>query len=130
MTKITTIFALLCIFMLFAETCAFWSRRRRRRRRSPPPPPGLPPPCTPQDCVLSTWSSWSSCSYPCGNSGIISRTRYKISVENSCGRCYPLRDENPCNRDKCNGTSSTGSHSTGCYCRAGYTGTCCRSGKL
>ena len=135
MTKITTIFAWLCIVMLFTETGAvFWSRRRSsRRRRSAPPPPVAPPPCQPVRCVLSSWTTWSSCSYPCGNSGIISRTRYKLSIENSCGSCDHLREEQACNRDQClpsKNAGSTGSHYTGCHCRAGYTGTCCRRGKL
>ena len=30
------------------------------------------------DCVLSQWSSWGSCSQPCGPSGLSKRTRSKI----------------------------------------------------
>ena len=129
MRNLTTLFALLFIIMLFAEPCAlFWTRRRRRR--SPPPPPVIPV-CIPRHCVLSSWTSWSSCSQPCGDSGTTSRTRYKRSVENSCGNCGHLSETEKCNRDVCKGyKGSIGSHKTGCNCRAGYTGTCCRSGKL
>lgn len=124
-TEVTrTIFFLLCIAMLLTETSTFW-RRRRRRRRSPPPPP----PCTRQDCTVSSWSSWSGCSYPCGNSGVQSRSR-SISTPQNCGGqpCPSLSETRSCNRGGCLNQGTP--HSTGCHCRSGYTGTCCQNGKL
>lgn len=128
MAKITTIFACLCIVMLFCEAYSiFWGRRRRRRRRRPPP---VPPPCVPRDCRVSSWSGWGGCSYPCGTSGTRSKSRYVTSSQNSCGSCpYVLSQSQACNRNRCNPPNSVGSHSTGCYCRVGFTGTCCNLGE-
>jgi hypothetical protein len=53
-------------------------RRRRRRRRS----------CSPRNCVMSTWSSWSRCSATCGSSGRKTRTRYVRSYAYCGGVCY------------------------------------------
>ncbi|CAH3034508.1 unnamed protein product, partial [Pocillopora meandrina] len=118
----------LCIVMLFSETCyAFWSRRRRRRR--PPPPP----PCVPRNCVVSHWSNYGSCSYPCGTGGVQWKTRYWRSrhvtiSQNHCGSCsYHMRESKRCNIGLCANYGRP--HSSGCYCRLGYTGTCCRAGE-
>ncbi len=117
-----TIFFLLCVAMLFPESSTW---RRRRRRRAPPPPP----PCTRQDCAVSSWSSWGSCSYPCGNNGVQSRSRSIVTHPSCNGQpCPSLSETIACNRGNCLNQGTP--HSTGCHCRAGYTGTCCQNGKL
>ena len=123
MAKITTFLVWLCIVMLFSETCyAFWSRRRRRRR--PPPPP----PCVPRNCVVSHWSNYGSCSYPCGTGGVQWKTRYVKKAQSCGGQCpYHLREAKACNVGLC--ANHGRPHSTGCSCRAGYTGKCCHNGK-
>ena len=123
MAKITTFLVWLCIVMLFSEPCyAFWSRRRRRRR--PPPPP----PCVPRNCVVSHWSNYGSCSYPCGTGGVQWKTRYVKKAQSCGGQCpYHLRESKACNVGLC--ANHGRPHSTGCSCRAGYTGKCCHNGK-
>lgn len=128
MVKLTTLIVWLCIAMLFIESCHTWRRRRRRRRRRPPPPPP-PPPCHRRDCSVSGWSNWGSCSYPCGTGGIQLRTRYITRVKNQCGQCpYHFTERKRCNIGLCANYGQP--HSSGCYCRSGYTGTCCRTGKF
>ena len=126
MTKGTkTILFVLCIAALFTTASSFWDRRRRssRRRRSTPT-------CSSSDCQVGSWSSWGSCSYPCGTSGTRWRSRSKTRSESCGGSCpYQLSESQVCNRYKCNPPNSVGSHSTGCYCRAGFAGTCCGSGE-
>ena len=124
MTKGTkTILFVLCIAILFTEASGwFWNRRRR----SPP----RRPPCRPKNCQVSSWSRFRSCSYPCGTSGTQMRSRSITDTQSCGGRCpFRLTESRRCNRNKCNTRNSVGSHSTGCYCRAGFTGTCCGSGE-
>ena len=67
------------IFLLFVvilnfitESQSLWRRRRRRR-------------CSPVNCQISHWSSWSPCSaWQCGTSGNQQRTRHVITHP-SCG---------------------------------------------
>ena len=67
------------IFLLFVvilnfitESQSLWRRRRRRR-------------CSPVNCQISHWSSWSPCSaWQCGTSGNQRRTRHVITHP-SCG---------------------------------------------
>lgn len=127
MVKLTTVIVWLSIEMLFIESCqpVFWGRRRRRRRRRPPPPP--PVPCV--DCRVSGWSSWGGCSYPCGTGGVRWRSRHVTSSQNYCGSCqYHMRESKRCNIGLCANYGRP--HSSGCYCRSGYTGTCCRTGEF
>ena len=67
-----------------------WRRRRRRRRR-----------CSVRHCSVSSWSSWSSCTRPCGW-GSTTRAR-RITVSQSCGGgCpYHLRETKRCNTHCC-----------------------------
>ncbi|KAJ7365983.1 hypothetical protein OS493_002725 [Desmophyllum pertusum] len=118
MTKGTkTILFVLCIAALFTTASSFWDRRRRST-----------PTCSSSDCQVGSWSSWGSCSYPCGTSGTRWRSRSKTRSESCGGSCpYQLSESQVCNRYKCNPPNSVGSHSTGCYCRAGFAGTCCGS---
>ena len=128
MTNVTTIFCWLCIVMLFTETSTIlWSRRRRRRRRSPPPPP----PCQPSDCTVSSWSSWSVCSYPCGTGGTQLKSRSVTSYETCGGRSCPLLYKSrTCNTERWRCKNYGTPHSTGCHCRPGYTRICCDKGKF
>lgn len=114
-------FVWLCIAMLFIESCHSWWDRRRRRR-SPPLPP-----CA--DCRVSGWSSWGGCSYPCGNGGVQWRSRHVTISQNHCGSCsYHMRESKRCNIGLCANYGRP--HSSGCYCRLGYTGTCCKAGEF
>ena len=124
---IRTIFWVLCVVMLFMETnSVFW--RRRRRRRAPPPPD----PCAgSRDCSVSSWSGWSSCSWPCGLSGVKTRSRTITSSAVNCGTCpYSLSETVSCNTDPSLCLHESTRTSNGCHCRDGWTGTCCGDGKL
>ena len=123
MVKVSTMFVWLCIAMLFIESCHSWWDRRRRRRR----PPSPSPPCA--DCRVSGWSSWGGCSYPCGNGGVQWRSRHVTISQNHCGSCsYHMRESKRCNIGLCANYGRP--HSSGCYCRLGYTGTCCKAGEF
>ena len=68
--KFLVVFILLLSFQNGAES---WRRRRRRQQ------------CTPQDCQVSSWYSWNSCSIStCGRQGLQSRSR-SITTHPSCG---------------------------------------------
>ena len=67
---------LLIISFYFAYDTEAW--RRRRRRRS----------CSASNCQMSSWSSWSSCSAPCGHFSSQQRTRY-VRTHASCGGSCP-----------------------------------------
>ena len=93
----------------------------RRRRRSPPRP-------APRNCVVGGWSGWSGCTHPCGNAGTQRRTRGKTVTECCGGSCTAhFSETKACNRDACrNGGRPTHGR---CNCNAGWTGTCCESGR-
>lgn len=102
----------------------FWGRRRRRRS----PPPTLPPTtCHAVDCQVSSWSTWSSCSYDCGYGGRQHRDRWKTAMESCGGGCYyDFGETQSCNIGLCR-NGGTPAHGY-CRCRAGYEGTCCQNG--
>ncbi|GBM55357.1 hypothetical protein AVEN_254579-1, partial [Araneus ventricosus] len=56
-------------------------------------------PC-PDDCVLSEWSEWSTCSLPCTDQdeGILSRNRTFLAIAGPGRPCYALTEE----KDTCN----------------------------
>ena len=121
-SKVALQITILLLLLLLPENAIFWPRRRRRR------PPPRPPPSQYYDCRVSSWTSWSSCSYRCGSSGTQWRTR-RITRATSHGRScfYHLSESQWCNRGNCwNGGTP---HNTGCTCRAGDSGTCCSRGK-
>ena len=80
--KFRVVFILLFIFQDGAEG---WRRRRRRQ-------------CTRQDCQVSSWDSWNSCSAStCGRRGSQSRSR-SITSYASCGgsSCPELYESRQC----------------------------------
>ena len=115
-----TAFIIICAILLIMETNSiFW--RRRRRQRSPPP-------CSAVNCVVDSWTSWSSCSHQCGTSGTQVRTRQQTRAPSCGGTCHEnLRETRACNRDSCQNGGTP--HSSGCNCRTGYVGTCCAQGE-
>ena len=99
---------IICVLLLMMEANSFWGRRRRRRRAAPPP-------CSAVDCLVSSWTSWSSCSHQCGTSGTQTRTRRQTRVASCGGRCpFSLRQTRACNRDTCQNGGTP--HSRGCSC--------------
>lgn len=58
--------------------------------------------CRPSDCILSDWSTWSSCSVTCGDGGSHIRKR-EIQLKETCGgTCdLPLVDSKPCSNKCC-----------------------------
>ena len=98
-----------------------WRRRRRRRR--------APPPCSPRNCQVSSWTSWSACSHRCGTSGSQKRTRSQTAPASCRGSCpYHFSETRACNRHRCQNGGTP--YSKGCYCRPGFQGTCCERGKF
>ena len=80
---------------------------------------------TRRDCQLSSWSHWSTCSTPCGVSGVESSSRYKIITEQCGGYCPSiLRKTRVCSELSClNGGRLN--HDGTCSCAEGYSGQCC-----
>lgn len=114
---------IICVLLLMMESNSLWKRRRRRRRRR-----AAPPPCSAVDCLVSSWTSWSSCSHQCGTSGTQTQTRRLTRAASCGGRCpFSLRQTRACNRDTCQNGGTP--HSRGCSCRPGYGGTCCNQGE-
>ena len=82
-TKFLVVFILLFIFQDGAKS---WSRRRRRQY------------CPRQDCQVSSWYSWNSCSASrCGRQGSQSRSR-SVTSQASCGgsSCPDLYESRQC----------------------------------
>ena len=78
------------------------------------------------NCQLSSWSEWSSCSTPCGVSGIQTSSRHRIITEQCGGTCSTtFRKTRSCPEQSClNGGSL---HSSGtCFCNEGFSGDCCQ----
>ena len=71
------------------NTSGWWLSRRRRRR------------CSPSNCQVTGWSSWSRCTQPCGSSGVQSRQRSVTRVQSCGGGCYHLSETRGCNRVCC-----------------------------
>ena len=122
-----TIFFALTVLLLLTETNS-WRRRRRRRssrrRRVTSPCAGS------RDCSVSSWSGWSSCSWPCGLSGVKRRSRYITISAVNCGTCpYSFSESQNCNREPSLCLHGSIRNYRGCTCRAGWTGTCCGTGK-
>ena len=113
MTKTMTskLFWPFLIFAVMAEALS-WTRRRQS------------PSCIRINCVVSSWSSWSACSQPCGTGAVQVRTR-TVTADSSCGGspCPVLLEVRRCNQGKCanGGTPNDG----GCNCQQEFSGQCC-----
>lgn len=85
--KVAAILVALLFTAFFLSSVDAWRRRRRRRCR--------------RDCTPGLWSSWSTCTRPCGT-GTQYRTR-GISVHAICGgSCnHALRATQSCNKQCC-----------------------------
>ena len=112
-SKLFRSFLVLALVIMVDQTEG-WRRRRRRR-------------CQVTNCAVSSWTSWNTCSQPCGNGGIQRRTR-TVTRWASCGgrSCPAIAETRACNR----GCSNRGTPLTGrCICKTGYSGRCCTGGK-
>ena len=88
-------FVLLVIVITFITESQSWRRRRRRRRRS----------CSPANCQVSSWSSWSTCSVlQCGKPGYQMRTRHVITHPSCGGTACPSSFQET---NICYGTTAT-----------------------
>lgn len=84
------------------------------------------------NCQLSSWSEWSSCSTPCGVSGIQTSSRHRIITEQCGGTCSTtFRKTRGCPEQSCLNGGSLHSNGT-CFCNEGFSGDCCQlqQGKL
>jgi Spondin-like TSP1 domain/Thrombospondin type 1 domain len=61
----------------------------------------------PKECVLSEWSSWSSCSEPCGG-GSSNRTRTLVTPATNGGSCGDLFEQKNCNEVPCSANCTVG----------------------
>lgn len=77
------------VVALLLATCFAGFRVRRRRR------------CSRQNCLLSSWGRWSSCSATCGYTGTQKRSRVKYRSEQCGGSCWRLAETQSCNRRCC-----------------------------
>lgn len=88
-----------------------WGRRRRY--------------CHKTNCVLGSWSSWSSCSHSCGPHGTQYSHRSIIKPAKCGGTCSVTTQARACNRFCLNGGTLIRSS---CHCKYGYSGVCCEKG--
>ena len=78
------------------------------------------------NCQLSSWSEWSSCSTPCGVSGIQTSFRHRIITEQCGGTCSTtFRKTRSCPEQSCLNGGSLHSNGT-CFCNEGFSGDCCQ----
>ena len=79
----------------------------------------------PVDCELSEWTSWSSCTTPCGASGTQSSSRHRVLTEKCGGTCSSsLSRTRSCLQTSCFNGGSV--QNGACRCRDGFTGNCCQ----
>ena len=78
----------------------------------------------PVDCELSEWTSWSSCTTPCGASGTQSSSRHRVLTEKCGGTCSSsLSRTRSCLQTSCFNGGSV--QNGACRCRDGFSGNCC-----
>ena len=70
----TLILLIFFCYSAYDTEAIFWNRRRRS--------------CSASNCQMSSWSSWASCSAPCGHFSSQHRTRY-VRTHASCGGSCP-----------------------------------------
>ncbi|XP_033116851.1 neurogenic locus notch homolog protein 1-like [Anneissia japonica] len=82
--------------------------------------------CKIQDCVMTPWSEWSTCSHTCGPRGTTFRTR-DVYTAPMCGgtECSKIfTEKRECNRE-CDNNGTIDNNGGKCRCPTGYTGQCC-----
>ncbi|XP_078378395.1 SCO-spondin-like isoform X2 [Oculina patagonica] len=108
MSKLLWSFLVLALVIMIDQTEG-WRRRRRRR-------------CPRTNCAVSSWTSWSTCTQPCGTGGTQTRTRRVTRAATCGGSCPALSQTQACNM----GCSNGGTPLPGrCNCKTGYSGRCC-----
>ncbi|XP_033114224.1 protein eyes shut homolog [Anneissia japonica] len=81
--------------------------------------------CEIQDCEMTPWSEWSTCTRTCGPQGTRFRTR-NVNKQPTCGGApcsENITETENCNRECYNGILDYSSDQ--CICPAGYNGECC-----
>ncbi|KXJ22728.1 Spondin-1 [Exaiptasia diaphana] len=87
--KLAILLPALLVFNLFLQTQSWFFVKRRRRS------------CSPSNCRVSSWGSWSSCSKSCGG-GTQGRVRYKTVGASCGGSCnYNFQETRTCNVNCC-----------------------------
>ena len=111
-TMTSKLFWWFLVLVLVTEATSWGTKTRRRTS------------CTMTNCVVSSWSSWSACSQPCGTAAMQVRTR-TVTRYPSCGgsACPDLLETQSCNQGGCanGGTPNI----EGCDCRQEFSGQCC-----
>ncbi|XP_033125482.1 A disintegrin and metalloproteinase with thrombospondin motifs adt-1-like [Anneissia japonica] len=82
--------------------------------------------CKIQNCELTSWNEWSTCTHECGPHGMRFRTR-NVAKPPACGGdpCPGiLTEEEECNR-KCENNRTLDYEGYKCTCPVGYNGQCC-----
>ncbi|XP_033116909.1 sushi, nidogen and EGF-like domain-containing protein 1 isoform X2 [Anneissia japonica] len=83
--------------------------------------------CEIQDCEVTPWSEWSTCTQVCGPQGTRFRNR-SVATHPACGGapCFRilLYEEEGCNR-KCYNNGTLDDDEDSCTCPDGYSGHCC-----
>ena len=92
-----------------------WRRRRRRR-------------CPVTNCSVGPWTSWSTCTQPCGTGGTQRRTRRVTRGATCGGSCPALVETRACNRGCSNGGTPVSGRCINC--KTGYSGRCCTGGNI
>ena len=92
-----------------------WRRRRRRR-------------CPVTNCSVGPWTSWSTCTQPCGTGGTQRRTRRVTRGATCGGSCPTLVETRACNRGCSNGGTLVSGRCINC--KTGYSGRCCTGGNI
>ncbi|XP_006822287.1 uncharacterized protein LOC102809458 [Saccoglossus kowalevskii] len=111
-------FATFLLMMVLYGLCINVNGWRRRRRS-----------CSPTDCILSSWSSWSSCSSECGTNGLKTRTRTLYSHATCGGSCGSRSESVSCNNDAASCHFHGYPSGSQCICYDGFHGLCCENEK-
>lgn len=107
--------SLVLALVLMVDQTEGWRRRRRRR-------------CPVRNCSVGPWTSWSTCTQPCGTGGSQRRTRRMTSAATCGGSCPALVETRNCNRGCSNGGTPVSGRCINC--KTGYSGRCCTGGNI